>query len=176
MLPRQPRSSVSPRAKGLRRLRGFTLIETALATVIVGVGVLGMMQLLSVCTQQNRGGAQTTTAIYLAQCVQEMLADLPFNDPSGAGFGLEENGGILTWDDIDDFHGLSTTPIDSQRNAIKGLDQYTQVIDVTEVSANNLSLALPGSDCKRVTVRVLYRRNATDTPSEVYRLSWIRTR
>lgn len=166
--------AVNNRPRALRS--AFTLLETALATVIVGVGVLGMMQLLSVCTQQNRGGAQTTTAMYLAQCVQEMLADLPFNDPSGAGFGLEETGGLLTWNDVDDFHGLSTSPLDSRRNAIPDLSQYTQVIDVREVSPSNLSLQLPGSDCKQITVRILYRRTASQTPSEVYRLSWLRTR
>lgn len=159
--------------------RGFTLFEAALSTVIVGLGVLGIMQLLAVCTQQNRGGAQLTTAMYLAQCVQEALADLPFNDPSGAGFGREEQGGLLTWNDIDDFHGWTTQgglPVDARRQPLSGLQQYAQTVTVVEVSPNNLSLNLPGSDAKRVTVSITYRRIPTDTPAEVYRTSWIRTR
>src|SRR5687767_378043 len=125
------RSSVRPGAIAPRPTRrprrGFTLLETALATVIVGVGVVGMMSLLAVCTQQNRGGSQLTTAMYLAQCVQEATADLPFNDPSGAGFGREEGGGLLTWNDVDDFHGLDTAqladglPIDATRQPLVGL-------------------------------------------------------
>ena len=161
------------------RRRGFTLFEAALATVIVGLGVLGVMQLLAVTTAQNRGGNQLTTAMYLAQCIQEAMADLPFNDPSGAGFGLEEQGGLLTWNDIDDFHGFTTlgsSPIDARRQPLTGLDQYAQHVTVVEVSPNNLALALPGADAKRVTVVITYRRLPTDTPAEVYRTSWIRTR
>lgn len=172
--PARPlRRSVTPRR------RGFTLFEAALSTVIVGLGVLGIMQLLAVCTQQNRGGAQLTTAMYLAQCIQETMADLPFNDPSGAGFGREEQGGLLTWNDVDDFHGFSTLggpPIDARRQPLPNLAQYAQTVTVVEVSPNNLSLALPGSDAKRVTVSITYRRLPTDTPAEVYRTSWIRTR
>jgi len=159
--------------------RGFTLFEAALATVIVGMGVLGMMQLLAVCTQQNRGGSQLTTAMYLAQSIQEATSDLPFNDPSGAGMGREEGGGLLTWNDVDDFNNFSTLggpPIDARRQALTGLDQYAQSVSVTEVSANNLNLALPGADCKRVTVSITYRRLPTDTPAEIYRTNWIRTR
>lgn len=160
---------------------GFTLLETALATVIVGVGVVGTMSLLAACTAQNRGGARTTTAIFLAQSTQEMLADLPFNDPSGAGFGREEGGGILTWNDIDDFHGWDSSanggvPLDARRQPLTGLDNYTQVVSVTEVSPANLALALPGADCKRVTVRVLYGERTGRAQQEVYRTSWIRTR
>lgn len=152
-----------------------------MATVIVGVGVVGTMSLLAACTAQNRGGARMTTAIYLAQCTQEMLADLPFNDPSGAGFGREEGGGILTWNDIDDFHGWDSSadggrPLDARRQVLTGLDAYTQTVTVTEVSPTNLSLALPGADCKQVTVRVLYRERVGGPQQEVYRTSWIRTR
>lgn len=176
-----PSSAVITAPRRLRRSprRGFTLFEAALATVIVGMGVLGIMQLLAVCTQQNRGGSQLTTAMYLAQCIQEATTDLPFNDPSGAGMGREEGGGLLSWNDVDDFHNFTTlggAPIDARRLALTGLDQYAQTVTVTEVSANNLALALPGADCKRVTVSVTYRRLTTDTPVEVYRTSWVRTR
>jgi type II secretory pathway pseudopilin PulG len=172
-----PRPSSSSHRPG----RGFTLIETALATVIISLGVLGMMQLLAACTSQNRAGSQTTTALYLAQCSQEMLADLPFNDPSGAGFGREETGGLLTWNDIDDFHSFDSAagnlaPIDGQRNRLTGLEQYSQRITVTEISPANLALALPGSDAKRVLVQILYRRIPSDAWAVVYQTSWIRTR
>lgn len=162
-----------------RRWGGFTLIETALATVIVGVGVVAMMQLLTVCSSQNSGASQSTTAIYLAQCVQEMMADLPFNDPSGAGFGREESGGLLTWDDVDDFNGWDTTagaPVDATRQPLTNLNCYAQAVTVQEVSPNNLTLALPGSDCKLVTVRILYRRTTAGVWTEIYRSTWLRTR
>lgn len=158
-------------------------METAVAIVVVGVGVAGMASLMSACTSQNRAGAQLTTAIYLAQCVQEMMADLPFNDPSGAGFGREETGGLQTWNDIDDFDGWDTSqpawggsPVDSTRQPIAGLPSYAQAVTVTEVSPKSLTTAQAGSDCKLVTVRVLYRPTASGSWTEVYRTCWIRTR
>jgi Tfp pilus assembly protein PilV len=159
--------------------RAFTLVETAVAIVVVGVGVAGMARLLLACTSQNRFGAQLTTALYLAQNVQEMMADLPFNDPSGAGFGREESGGLLTWNDIDDFDGWSTvgsTPVDSTRQPLAGLPTYAQSVSVSEVNPVSPTTALAGSDCKLVTVRILYRQGNTGTWNEIYRTSWIRMR
>jgi len=64
-----------------RRNQGFTLIEASLAVTIVGTALLAVMQLFGVCTQQNRMGSSMTTALYLANNIQEAMADLPFNDP-----------------------------------------------------------------------------------------------
>lgn len=170
-----------PQARAASR-SGFTLIEAALATVIVGTAVLAIMQLLVVCTQTNRAGADMTTAMYLAGNVQEAMADLPFNDPSGAGFGREEANNILAWDDIDDFHLYDSSaadpalPVDSQRQPVADLGRFAQLVTVTEVNMNNLSIAAAGSDAKRITVRIIYRAEAGQPQVELYRTSWVRVR
>src|SRR5687768_17326410 len=81
---------------------GYTLIETALATVIVGFGILAGLRLFAACTAQSREAAERTTAMFLASNVQEAMADLPFSDPSGSPtFGLEETGQpVRLWDDV----------------------------------------------------------------------------
>jgi hypothetical protein len=43
--------------------RAFTLMESALATIIIGIGVLAMMGLFEACTRQNRHAASATTAM-----------------------------------------------------------------------------------------------------------------
>jgi type II secretory pathway pseudopilin PulG len=170
-----------------RRARGFTLIEAALTTVIVGVAFVAIMQLFAACTQQNRIGQNMTTAMLLAGHIQETMAGLSFNDPAYATtyFGPEPGQTPASYDDVDDFDGAAfSPPIDSRRQQIIGQTQYTQMVTVQPVLAMQPSSnadptvnAIPKSTytgCVRVTVRILYRTNPTDTAVEVYRTSWLR--
>src|SRR3712207_2741458 len=61
--------------------RGFTLIEAAMVTVIIGVGVVGMLELLAAGTLSNTKGTELTTAINLANNVREFTLAMPFLDP-----------------------------------------------------------------------------------------------
>lgn len=171
-----------------RARRGFTLMEAALATVIIGVGVISVMTLLSALTSQNAAANQSTTAMLLATHVQEAMTGLPFNDSAygSASFGPESGETLSTYDDIDDFDGQSLSPpIDSTRARLDQLSQYTQVISVWPVYANqlasNTNAASPDlpkttyTGAARVMVRVLYKRVPAATAVEVYRTSWIRT-
>jgi Tfp pilus assembly protein PilV len=146
--------------------------------VIVGVGILATVQLLAACTQQNRAAADATTAMFLANNLQEAMADLPFSDPSGsATFGLEETGQpLIVWDDIDDFHGfLASPPVDGTRQPIAEMGRFSQRVTVQRVDPQKLSLDAAGTDAARVTVRV-FRRSPDGTVAELSRLSWVRMR
>lgn len=167
--------------------RGFTLPEAALATVIIGVGVLATMQLFGACTRDNANSAQTTTAMLLAQNIQEVMTDLPFNDPtSGAAvFGAEFGETLQTYNDIDDFDSRTfQPPIDALRQPLPQLSQYSQVISVVPVYPSRLSTntneAAPDiakgtyTGAVRVCARILYQARPSDVAQEVYRISWIR--
>jgi len=167
--------------------RGFTLIEAALTTFIIGTAVLATVQLFAACTQQNSVAAQGTTAMLLASHIQESMAGLPIVDPSYANtyFGPEPGETLLNYNDVDDFDGSSfNPPIDSTRTRIPLMAQYTQVVTVVPVFANKLNsnlipsaLELPKSTytgAVRVQVRIMYQRTPTVTPVEVYRSSWLR--
>jgi type II secretory pathway pseudopilin PulG len=175
------------RSRARRARRGFTLIEAALATAIVGVGILSMVKLVAACTQGNSLARQITTATLLADHVQEAMAGLPINDPYlvSTYFGPEPGETLPTFNDIDDFDGSSfNPPIDSMRNKLPQFPQYTQVVSVWPVlpgqlngNANAAAPTIPKSTytgAVRVTVRILYRRIPTEAAVEVYRTSWIR--
>jgi type II secretory pathway pseudopilin PulG len=170
-----------------RRRRGFTLIEAALTTAITGIAFVAIMELFSACTQQNRIGANMTTAMLLAGHVQETMAGLQFNDPvlGKATFGPEVGQTLSSYDDIDDFDGQNLNPpIDALRRRIPELSQFTQNVIVmpiypTQLSSNSdpAAPAIPKTaytGAARVTVRILYRVKTTDAPVEIYRTSWIR--
>ena len=190
----------SSRSRAPRRFRlGFTLIEAALATAIVGMGILSMVRLVAACTQGNSLAKQVTTATLLADHIQEAMAGLPINDPYlvNTYFGPEPGETLPTFNDIDDFDASSfNPPIDSMRNRLVLFPQYTQAVSVCPVSSggircfglgwvtismSRLSAALPGSITPRLANapsrvskwnRVF--RFCSSGPWQVYRTSWIR--
>lgn len=101
--------------------RGFTLIEAALTTVIIGVGVLALIEAQQSFLRSNAWSTQAATAGYLANEIREMTRGLPRHDPV-TGLYFEQQGGssvlrgwgvepgevdVLDFDDLDDFDGVT---------------------------------------------------------------------
>jgi prepilin-type N-terminal cleavage/methylation domain-containing protein len=174
---------VRPSAGG----RGFTLMETALAIVIVGVGFLSVFELYTNTSRQNFESASVTTAAALAGNVREMMQGLRFDDPVDRlrRFGAESGEDVGDFDDVDDFDGVSLNPpLDSTRQPLEALSQYTQVVSVMPVDANRPSMntneAAPTipktayTGAVRVRVRILYAASPAEPQREVYRAQWLR--
>lgn len=170
---------------------GFTLIESALAIVIIGVGVVASMQLFVTCTQQNQAGMRMNSAMMLANNVQELISTLPFWNPDpgygNAQFGptaTQKGAGVVSYNNVTAFQNASINPpIDMARIGHPELKQYSQVITVEPVDPFNLNKTLSVSaaapsggytfDVVRVTVRILY--GSAGAGQEVYRTSWLRS-
>jgi hypothetical protein len=123
-----------------RRRRGFTLLETALAMIIVTTGVLAIMEAQGAFIRSNRWSSHEATATYLANEIRERLRTLPRHDPvtgltlGGAGVvvGLGPEAGEVTpddFDDIDDYNnvlfgvgGTFPGPIDAFGEVIPEVD------------------------------------------------------
>jgi type II secretory pathway pseudopilin PulG len=164
------------------RSRGFTLIEAAITTVIVGVGILATMSLFAACSQQNMNASEMTTAMMLATNVQEAMANMSFSDPimGKTTFGPEGGEVLGSFDDVDDWDGQTINPpIDAFRAPVSNMSQYSQVVTVDPIDMNNLSLVLPKTVLNRaavrVRVRVLFQPVAGASSEEVYRTDWVRT-
>ena len=72
-----------PRARAPRRFRrGFTLIEAAITTIIIGVGCVAMLELLGAGTLANNQGAELTTAMNLAGNIRECMTGVAYTDPT----------------------------------------------------------------------------------------------
>lgn len=166
---------------------GFTLVEASLTTLIVGVGILSMMELFGACTRQNQSANQQTTAMFLVGNIQETMESLPIVDPvvGSSHFGPEPGESLATYNDVDDFDGSSfNPPIDATRHTLPQLSQYTQVVTVMPVYVNQLNANTDESapsiakgtytGAVRVRVKILYKRTPGSPASEVYRASWIR--
>jgi len=114
------RTHRSARATPLRR--AFTLIEASLATVIIGVGVLAVVEAQQAFLQKNAWSTNTSTAMYLANEIREMTRNLPRHDRFTGGVYFldpEAHTGFRGWgpegdevspadyDDLDDFDGVA---------------------------------------------------------------------
>lgn len=151
-------TSTAPVRRPARRrgggARAFTILECALAMVILAVGVLALIEAQGYFYTVNQYSSQSATGAYLAGEMRERMRTLPRHDPvtglyknSGAlvGWGPETGeSGVSDYDDVDDFDGLEfgegaarTGPIDSVGRVIT----QTDVNGVVETSGGaNVSL------------------------------------
>lgn len=183
------------RADGSRtrrgRPRGFTLIETALATIIVGVGVLAMVAAQQAFHLQNAWSTHASTATWLGNEIREMTLNLPRHDPvtgydpiNDVGWGAEIAN--ETWygdyDDIDDFDGLffaaadGNGPINARREVISNMDGWRQIITVTMVDPFDITstAVTPGDPyLLKVDVEVRYQSPFDDTEESITTVSWL---
>jgi len=177
MLLRTPK--IVGRTRGRRG--GFTLIEAAITTVIIGVGCLAMLQLLGAGTVANGEGTELTKAMNLAGNIRECLTGVAFCDPvvkDNWGLDTGESMTVLsTLDDLDDFDGKTfSPPIDARRAKLtspnyNGWSQTVKVEsvnpdDLTKVKAH-LTLEPQLRPASRITVSVIHNGKT------VYTQSWI---
>ena len=143
------------------RSRGFTLLETALATIIIGTGVIATMQLMAVGTMANSAATELTTAINLANNVHEIAVGLPFASTTNPGSTtFKDSGGPLNYRYLWDMNGDSySPPLDVTRNTISGYGNWTQKVTVQSVDPTALTAVRPNSislPTARVTVIILH--------------------
>jgi type II secretory pathway pseudopilin PulG len=160
-----------PRGGGnTRRRTGFTLIEAALVTSIVGIGVLAMLQLLAAGTTSNSAGAEMTTALNLAKGIRELSLGLAFaDDNQPTNWGAEAGETIGTYDDIDDLDGkVFNPPIDAMRITLGDYANWEQRVVVQSVDPDRITVAVPNGTSPASRITVTINRNG----GKVCDISW----
>ncbi|MCH2135988.1 MAG: prepilin-type N-terminal cleavage/methylation domain-containing protein [Phycisphaerales bacterium] len=164
--------------------RGFTLVETALAVVIVGTGVLAMVLVQETVHRQNRWGERAARAARLGNEIRERCFNLaPWDPVTGtAWWGLEPGETIVAdFDDIDDFDGCvfegATGPIDGGGNVIPDMDGWRQEVTVEPVDPGDLSVVVPAgaTDVLRVRVDVSAPPGPGEAPELVTSVTWVQS-
>lgn len=118
--------------KKLKNQKGFTLVESIMTTVLLGVGLLGGMMVMQNSVLHTVKGDMSTIATQLAsEKVESILADKAFN---------------------------SYEYLDSDNYDTEQLDTYnmTRWVSIVEVSGEDLETPSEGSGMKKVDVTVAW--------------------
>ncbi|MFO1001551.1 MAG: hypothetical protein U0936_14515 [Planctomycetaceae bacterium] len=159
------------------RRSAFTIAETALATLIVGLLVVGSLKSLSASFQTHKFSENRVRALFLAEQLLIELSSLSWFDPdkpaSASTIG-KDTGDTATvtrreqLDDMDDFHNWSEQPKTRTGVALTGTSTMTRTVTVENISAADPTVAVAGNvntGTRRITVVV------TENGTELARLS-----
>ncbi len=156
---------------------GFTLIEIAVATAIVGIALAALMVACGSNTRVNDAGRKLQQGIFLAQEIREWTLALPFHDqdPGDLGNppGPDGSDPQSYVDDLDDLLGVTyTPPRDAQGNTLYDLDGWHQTINLTWRNPNDIgqTVTVGSSDVIHVQVDVTCRGKS------IVSSSWLVTR
>ncbi len=132
------------------RRRGFTMIEASLTTVIIGVGVAAVMQLLAAGTINNIQSFETTTGVNVGKAFREVTLQKSMSEVIAMNGTYHE------------------PPWDSRSQAMTDLTGWRQSITVQPVSADNLTLNIADANPTAVRVTVM----VTHDTRQVCDISW----
>ena len=133
----------------MRRERGFTYIEVIIAIVIIGIAVAGVLSVMNLTVSRSADPMLQEQAVAIAEAYLEEIRTKAFSDPDGS----EAGEGRATYDDVDDYNGLTDTGARDQNNqAIAGLGSYTVRVAVQGENLNGLG----ATNAKRIDVEVTH--------------------
>ena len=141
--------------------------------VIIGVGVMALLQLIAAGTMSNSTGTELTTAVNLANNIHEISIELSFKDTNNPTSTTTKESSVASYDDIWDMNGDTySPPLDVRRNPIASYANWSQKVTVTSVDPTNLTAVRPNSTTlatAKMTVVIFHNNKA------VYTASWLIT-
>lgn len=155
-------SGLATRTRVSRRRPGMTLVEVVMCTLLVSVVLVGAMNMLGAVVRGRVTTSDTARAQQMAQQLMAEILNTAYGDDSLPVFGrelleqLDLSGTRNGFDDVDDYHGWSSSPPESRDGtALANSAGWRHAVTVELVNPANPS-ATAGSDggVKRVTVSV----------------------
>lgn len=159
--------------------RGFSLVEVAVSTLLVGVVLVGAMNLLGSVVRGRANMADRDRATLLAEeLLSEVLENAYEDELKELGvFGPESeevSGTRELFDDVDDFHSWDKTP-PQYRNGdpMPNLANWRRKITVDYVDPNDLTTTA-GNDqgVKRITIEVYNNSTLSATKIAIRTEGW----
>lgn len=133
-----------------RARRGFTLIDVAMATAIIGTAVVALSSLLAAGTATSVDSAQQTQANSLIRGIREMCFTKRYSE-------------------LRSLHNRSySPPVDSRGLEISVLSQWKQTITVQPVDPHRLTTDVIDSDADALRITV----TAYSNDQEIEQESW----
>ncbi len=168
--------------KNQTSIRGFSLIEVLIATVLVGLAIAALVAANGSFSTANVAGADLSTAEFLIEQIRELTTMLPVADPdttTWVALGYETGESLATYDDVDDLDGFNSAPlgapISAQRTLLNNLAAFSQQVIVQRVNPSDFNDTwpddhAPSSNFIRITVSILQNGRPISSAN------WIRAR
>jgi len=125
---------------------GFTLIEMILSMLIISISVTGILTVMNMTISHSADPMINNQAIAIAESYLEEILLKSYIDPDGSEVGETR----ASYDDVDDYNGLSDSGVVNQQgSSVAGLTDYNVAVTVST------ELTLTGNvKAKKVTVDV----------------------
>jgi MSHA pilin protein MshD len=136
--------------------RGFTLIELIIFIVVVSVGMVGILKVMDVTVKSSADPMVRKQAVALADSILEEIMQKDYAHDASAPVGTNR----ATYDNVDDYHGLTQT-------AFTDLPSALSVYDIAIVVAAPLSLN--GVPMKKISVTVSRHNGSESVTLTAYR-------
>ncbi|WP_025270329.1 type II secretion system protein [Hippea sp. KM1] len=151
----------------IKNKEGFTLIEIILAIVVFSIGVVGVMVVFYNTLGRTSDPIIRHRAVEVAQSVMDEILSRKFDNdtPNGGGvippnkinIGKESNdgSGTETFDDVDDFNGLSCTTGSNGCFPDVTPGYHVEVtVQCVKLNGNSVEVASCPENFKLITVKV----------------------
>jgi MSHA pilin protein MshD len=125
------------------RQTGFTLIELILFIVVVSIGVVGILSVMNFTVQHSADPMVRMQAATLADSIMEEILLKEYADPDGGANVVEA--GRSTYDDVDDYNGLTQTAFTDLPAILQGYQISIAISDGTAalgVTAKQISVTV----------------------------------
>jgi prepilin-type N-terminal cleavage/methylation domain-containing protein len=145
-----------------RRRAGFSLVEVAVATAILGIGMVALLTCVGSGTRTNDAGRKATLGTFLAQEIREWTLRLPFTDPDPGDAnnppGPDGSDPQVFVDDLDDLMDVTySPPRDGTGAAIANMTEWSQTITLTWRDPANLTSTVSAATSDVIHVGVAVR-------------------
>lgn len=149
--------------------RGTTLVELVVAIVIIGVGLAGVLAVLTMAVQKSADPFPMKQALAVAEGMLEEVALKAYANPPGGWTGASTQANRKFFDDIGDY--VTPTPYDTAPGGVYTVDGTTPLpgLSAYAVRVEVFDTVLGGVPAKRIRVTV------TDPAGQAYALSTYRT-
>lgn len=148
-----------------RATRGFTMVETVLATLLVGTVLISTLSLVGPVLRTTENAEREVIAQRLADELLNEIASQAFVEPSAGDSedDLGPNTGERTtvradFDDVDDYDGwVGFPPEEKSGSAKSGLSRWARQVKVEHVLASDLTTSsVSATGVKRIRVQVVH--------------------
>lgn len=145
-------------------LKGVTLVELVISIVIIGAAMGGMLSAFGNLSGSSANGLYQARQIALAQLYLDEILSKYYSDDTGVGGipastsacsigGADAGESRGSFDDVDDYHGLSEVP-NFSNGAFSGSSLYNQYWVSVRVVCEGSSLIGAATKAKVITVTV----------------------